>query len=368
MAHSRPASLQRLLRSVEQLSGRQDVSLVVAVDPGASDQTEVLRVARDVDWPAARFALDVADEPLGLVGNFERCGNMTGERGDIVLLEDDLEVASTALDWLRCALDQYRNDPLVTGLSLNALWFNGFTGRRFEPLPDGSDVFFLRLPWYQGMVFTREWWTSCMSQPVDPVVIHSSFDSFDADEWYPDMVRCVAASGRFFAYPRVSQAINHGEPGTHFARSTGWFQTPLERAWREPRLVPCSDSEARYDHYMEYDREVLAKLVEGVPADVLIDLTAQRVLPPTGPVLTVRPTTSADRRWGDQLRPLEANIVHDRAGRGIALTDAGQVDRGRRARWSTERRLDLHDRHGGGVSLRRELLGRVATRLQRGSV
>ena len=358
MAYSRPASLRRLLHSVEHLHRGADAQLIVALDPGATDQHDVERVIADVQWPADRFEVLRAPEPLGLVGNFLRCGALAEERGDLVLLEDDLELAVTALDWVRCALDQYRNDPLVAGVSLNSLWFNGFSHRRFEPMPDGSDAFLLRLPWYQGMVVTAQWWQLWMSDD-SAADMHPVFDRFGTDEWYPAVARAVVASGRFFVYPRVSHAVNHGEPGVHFDQRTSWFQTPLERRWRSPHLVPAAESLARYDQFMEYDPVVLSAEVADVPSDVIIDLTGQRPLPGSGPVLTIRSTASFERRWGTARRPLEANVIHDEPGDGIRLVDASSVDAGWRARLLDERRLDLHDNHGRRPGLRNELLARV---------
>ncbi len=362
MAHSRPASLRRLLRSIEALVSRDDVDLVIAVDPGAPDQDDVVAAARDVAWSSGGPEVLVAPRPLGLVGNFVRCGDLSRERGDVVIVEDDLELAPTAVEWARCALDVYRDDPGVLGVSLNSLWFNGFSHRRFEPVLDGSDCFFLQLPWFQGIAVTPAWWESW--RPAGPEVageldIHPSFDAFGPQEWFPDAVRRVVQAGRSFAFPRSSHAVNHGEAGAHFGHRTDWFQTPLERRWRPPHLVSFADSLARYDQYFEYDSNLLASLVDGIPADVTMDLTAVRPLPASGPVITARPARDADRTWGGSRRPLEENVLRGQPGDLVSLADASVPGQGRLDAFRVARRLDLHEGHGRSRSLGRALLGRL---------
>lgn len=361
MAHSRPLSLRRALESIEQLMEREHWFLVVSVDPGAHDQTEVERVARSVDWPASRLRVTVAEEHLGLVEHFGRCGSLTSEFDVVVLVEDDLELAPSALQWVAAALDTYGADPLVAGISLNSLWFNGFSHRRFEPIPDGTDAFFVRLPWYQGMAFTPAWWRIWTAPADMDVPMHPSFDAFGEQEWYPDVARRLAASGRSFVFPRASHAVNHGEAGVHFVNRSSWFQTPLERAWRPHTLRPACDSTARYDQFMEIDADVVSRHSE-IPDDVTVDLTATRPLPLSGQVLTVRPTRSANRSWGVTRRPLEANLLHDQPGTGISLCDAREIRPGRRAAMITTAVLDAHERHHKAPSLRRDLAAWLAHR------
>ncbi len=360
MAHSRPPSLQRLLRSIEAQTSTDGVRLVICLDPGAPDQRGVEAVIRDVDWPAERCEVVVANDRLGLVGNFERCGALTRDVGEIVVLEDDLELAPTAFEWARCVLDQYRDDPLVAGASLNSLWFNGFTHCRFEPLPDGSDVFFLAVPWYQGMVFTPEWWRICTTDVGAPVEVHPVYDTFADDEWFPDMARTIAASGRAFVFPRTSQAINHGEAGVHFGSRSSWFQTPLERRWKPQTMRPVAESYARYDHFMELDPSVFSALA-GLP-QVTVDLTGQRPLPSSGEVLTIRGGADPSRSWGATRRPLEVNVLDDESGVGLDLVEAAAVDRGATGQRRAAELLADHDRHGRPVSLRAEMVRRMKGR------
>ena len=249
------------------------------------------------------------------------------------------------------------------------MWFNGFSHRPFEPIPDGTDVFFAAVPWYQGMVVTPEWWRIWWRQPSAAVDLHPVYDTFAEEEWFPEVARNVAGAGRFFVYPRVSQAINHGEAGVHFADRTSWFQTPLERRFGEPRLCSAAQSLARYDQYLEYDVKLLAEALNLGSGDLpLVDLTATRPLPAEGGLLTVRPTNSATRTWGSSRRPLEANVLDDCAGSVVSLTDATAIDRSSRARWATDHLLDLAAGHGRAASLRVQLRSRLAARsLRRGA-
>jgi hypothetical protein len=87
-AHSRPASLARILGSLDAGVYPGEVRLVVSIDGGGDP--EVQRVAEKHSWPHGPKRLIVHPERLGLAEHLRRCGDLSQEYGSIVLLEDDL--------------------------------------------------------------------------------------------------------------------------------------------------------------------------------------------------------------------------------------------------------------------------------------
>lgn len=77
----------------------------------------------------------------------------------------------------------------VAGLCLYGLWFNGFTLEPFLPVDDGSDAFFLGLPYTQGLAFTPAQWqrldAAFAGEEAAPHPdLHPCFQRFRADEWW----------------------------------------------------------------------------------------------------------------------------------------------------------------------------------------
>ncbi len=90
--------------------------------------------------------------------HFFACGDLTQRYEAIVYLEDDLTVSPVFYAYAAQALSFYQQDDRVAGCSLFGLWFNGYTQQPFVPLPDGSDAFFVQVPYTQGLAFTAAQW------------------------------------------------------------------------------------------------------------------------------------------------------------------------------------------------------------------
>ncbi|HEC10994.1 MAG TPA: hypothetical protein ENI86_15750 [Acidimicrobiales bacterium] len=377
LAHDRPRSLARLLDSLSRAGSDRRTPLVISVDPGGPNQADVTAVARRFSgWPGPT-EVRIADRPLGLVGHFGRVGAMTSEIGPIVMLEDDLVVGPGFETWSRAALDAYGGSARVGGVSLNSLWFHGIRHLPFQPLVDGSDAFAVSVAWFHGVVMHPEWWASFerWRDTGMPVVrsnpgweLPAVFDRFGPDEWFPTMTRWLAQSGRTFVFPRWSHATNHGDAGTHFDRATDWFQTPVAEACSGPRL-PEEGTWVGYDAWQEIQLGSLlrrsARVAELTGGDLTVDLWALRTRAEvrTEWILTTRPASRSAGSWGESMRPLEANVIHDCAGGSVHLSRTDDVDWSSRGLRHANRTLARHAGHGRSPSVREALGARLATSL-----
>jgi hypothetical protein len=376
MAHNRPASLERLLRSATAADVAAGTDLLISVDPGGDLQAEVEAVARSVEWLCGELEVRIADRPLGLVAHFEALGDDAARRGDFVLLEDDLEVGPGFHDWSVQALDRYRAEDRVAGISLNALRFNGFTALPFTPMLDGSDAFFAQVPWYQGMVFTAQWWKRWrgfdVSGEADTTDLPSDYSKLGSEEWFGDMARYLASSGRTFVFPRRSHSTNHGEVGVHFDRRSAWFQVPVEQSSATWRLPDLEDSGARYDTWLEFDIGLLRQLVDGLPQGLVVDLTGQRRtahrLPDSDGLwtLTTNRVQSFEQSWGTARQPLEANVIAGEPGTGVHLSMAAEVRLDRWSLLSADAARRTQSAHGQPRGIRGSVVDAVVRRFPRG--
>jgi hypothetical protein len=275
---------------------------------------------------------------LGLVEHVDRAGALAQEYGAIVLLEDDLVVSPGYYRYAAAALGYYRHDDRIAGVSLYGLWFNGYNHFPFVPLPDGADVFFLQIPYTQGYAFTADQWSRFLawraggdSRPTALDPMHPMLLRFGPEEWFPERVKFLVATGRYFVYPRESLSTGFGDAGTHFARASRWFQVPLQAFKIDYRFTPLDGSAAVYDSFFEILPDRLRRLTEGVDLNACdIDLygskpahALQRPL-----VLTSRRCRTPLARFGRVMWPLEANIIHRVPGDAMVVSRVGDVRRG----------------------------------------
>jgi hypothetical protein len=336
LAYNRPAALKRLLGSVAaaHYPAGASVPLVISIDrsDGAAGR-ETAAVADGFEWGFGPKSVIERPEHLGVVGHFREAGGLTREYGDVIILEDDLTVAPPFYEFASRVLEAYGDDQRIAGCCLYGLWFNGFTQEPFLALEDGSDVFFLALPYTQGLCFSArqwqafaDWWGSDRSS--GQAGLHPAFSRFGADEWFPALAASMAANGRYFCFPRVSLTVGWGDAGAHFAKGTSWFQTPVQVGRREYRLPAFDDAIAVYDGFFEIQPERLRSLTPGLAGfefDVDLNATKRQADLRFDQVLTTRPVRKASATFGLEAYPQEMNVVWGVPGDEISLAHGDDV-------------------------------------------
>lgn len=342
---------------------------MISIDGGGMRRAEVSQTAADFSWSAGEKRIIQHEHNLGLIGNVFFGGDLSGEYGRIILLEDDLVVSRAFYHYAQNALDYFAGDSQVAGISLNALWFNGFSQRPFVPIHDGSDGFFMQVAWYQGQAYTaaqwaafRAWLAAANSRPTLADPMHEAFTRFPETDWFPVKTKYLVKTGRYYAFPRVSLTTNFGEMGTHFNHRTSFFQVPLQGKRRNWEWQSLAEATAVYDSFQELLPERLACLLPDLAGlDFDVDLegvksAAKLVRPFT---LTTRPCRHPQQTWGMRMWPLAANIIEGVSGQGISLCRRQDVRFDWRARLTALRRLTEFYRRGRRPSLPRELLYRL---------
>lgn len=373
-AFTRAHTLDRLLQSLAaaEAPAASQTPLVIAIDRPISPAQQagnaaVIDLARGFSWPHGPKEVVIHAEHMGLVGNVFYCGGLAERFGAVALLEDDLVVSRQVLNYANLAANYYRDEAQLAGISLNSLWFNGFTRQPFIPLLDDGDVYFLQLSTPQGQVYTAaQWaafadWLAVNDRRVTAADgVHDLFTTFPPDDWLALKAKYLAAMGRVYVYPRESLTTNFGEPGTHFARPTGVFQVPLQHRRRAFRFLSLAEAVAVYDGFYEILPERLNRLTDalsGLRYDV--DLYASKGTRQLSAeyTLTTRHATASLETFDRALRPLEANVIAGVPGQGITLARRADVDTGsaatRAARRDNDRYFDRRPpRRSGRFSTR----------------
>ncbi len=346
-AYKRVRTLARLLASLDRASYIAPTTLIISIDQAESDIDQqgvaaVTQLAAEFVWRHGPKRIISHPARLGLVAHNLYCQSLTVEVGPLILLEDDLVVSATFHHYAAAALERYRHDPRIAGVSLNALWYNGLTRQPFIPLPDEYDVFFLQLSTPQGQLYTpqqwllyRDWLDEGQPQAAGQSALHELLVGLPPTDWLPIKDRYLVETGRTYVYPRESQTVNFGDVGTHFDSGTAFFQVPLQQYRHTFAFAALDVSLAIYDAFFEMLPDRLRKLAPPLSSyDFAVDLYATKHASQIDSeyMVTTRPVQRALWTVGKWYQPLEANLFGDGVpGNGIALARTEDVDMSRRA-------------------------------------
>ncbi|MFQ5400851.1 MAG: glycosyltransferase [Anaerolineae bacterium] len=376
-AYNRPHALRRLLHSLCKAEYPPGVRLVISIDTGGEHTAKVRRLAADFRWPHGDKQVIQHEKKLGLIGNVFFGGGLSQTYGAVILLEDDLFVSPMFYHYAQQALDFYADDSRIAGISLNALWFNGFTHHPFTPYLDDADVFFMQVAWYQGQAYTgTQWaaftqWREKSAESETAVPLHELFSSFPDTDWFPLKTRYLAETDRFYVFPRQSLTTNFGDIGTHFDHTTRFFQVPLQTFRRQFRLSSLDDSVAVFDSFQELLPRCLNQLTDRFRGyDYAVDLNGAKSPANLRAeyVLTTRRCRSPLFTFGKVMRPLAANVVEGVPGNGIYFGKTADLEKGRLASLIQQQSNDDYFMRGRRLGRRKRMLFWLARLLQRAGV
>ncbi len=372
-AYNRPGSLGRLLDSISRAECPKNVPLVISIDAGGDRRSEVLRVAENFPWSHGKKRIVPHREHLGPNGHAFFVGSLTQEFGAVIRLEDDYYVSPQFYSLAVSALEFFKKDSRIAGISLYHLWFNGITRDPFTPYLDESDVYFVQTSWSHGQAFLDRQWNAYekwyRTQPHEVTTqdrLHVEWSRLGKEEWFPPFAKYLVESNRYMVFPRESYCTNFGDVGTHFTRATRFFQVPLQTRERSYRFTHLDDALAVYDAFQEIHPNTLKRLVPELdPYDLDVDLNGTKSFSHLQRpfVITSRGCRSAIRRWGRELFPPEANVVERISGSEIALCRNEDVSRSRFDAFKTNYRRYLYTRMRMMVGLREHVVYWVMRKL-----
>ena len=334
-AYNRSDTLLRLLRSVAAAHYIQPVQLVISID--GEGPYEVRQIARNFEWKFGKKEVIEHQKNLGLKKHILSCGGISDHYDGIILLEDDLYVSPCFYQYALDALQFYKKDESICGVSLYSYQYNESANFPFRPLHDSSDVYFLQLPCSWGQAWTKDQWRNfqdwydqdheCManSDNLLPINIRSWPDS----SWKKLFTKYMVENNLFFVYPKSSYTTNFGDKGQHH-QGTNVFQVPIVSSnYSSPKLIGFSDSLLKYDTFCEILPTCLMRLcTKPLPeSDITIDLfgTKPQDSLATEFVVTSKKCENHFASFGRQMLPAEMNIIEAIPGNSFFMTKAKNV-------------------------------------------
>lgn len=330
-AYNRPASIQRILRSVNQAVYPHPVKLIISIDNNGQNQ-DVFEIANDFEWKHGQKQVIYHNERLGLRKHIISCGNLTEEYGAAIILEDDLFVSPSFYQYAIKALEYYRNDPLISGISLYDLPFVESNKLPFTPLEDNSDVYFIQMAASYGQMWTKNQWAGFRKWYDTSPNLHEvaglpqKIKNWPESSWKKYYIGYLISSDTYFVFPRTSYTTNFNDPGENLISRSLYVQVPMQIFSREPRLISFKDAVNVYDAYAELLPHCLNRLTDKLKDfDFEVDLYGRKDSYSKPYVITGRPVRNAIFQYEKSMKPHEMNVIMDIRGEDISLAKIDDV-------------------------------------------
>ncbi|MEZ4953342.1 MAG: glycosyltransferase family 2 protein [Saprospiraceae bacterium] len=325
-AYNRPESLDRLLHSVgNAYYPCRDIPLIISIDK--SEKDDVLEIAEHFTWPYGKKILIKKTEHLGLKKHILACGDLTGQYGVIILLEDDLLVSPYFYEYAVSAISFYEKEEKIAGISLYHYLIAESCFFPFQPIHDGSDVYFIQFAASWGQVWTKTQWGAfrqwLLAHPdiTMSIQLPAYIEAWSEQSWKKHFIQYLIAEGKYFVFPRVSYSTNFSELGIHEDKK-GLYQTELQLAQTQPKFKQFKESIAIYDAWFELLPECLNKLTDELKKiSYAIDLYGQKnnYHIKEDYLLTTKYVIKAEKSFGAEMTPNIANVIFQIKGNEIAL-------------------------------------------------
>lgn len=327
ITYDRPKSLKRLLDS---LAGAyypdRNICLVISID--GNKNSEVKNTAESFEWKHGSKEVIVQSQRLGLKEHiFTACDNAV-LKGDFIVLEDDVAVSTYFYDFAVSAINYYRNDSSIAGISLYAYSIAESCLLSFSPLEDEWDNYFIKFPSSWGQCFTPGQWQEFREfnskEKSIPISLPLYINDWKKKSWKKDFTAYMISQNKFFVFPKISLTTNFSEKGTNSPFKIDIFQVPLQLKEIRYRFQKFSVSDNKFDEHFELLPQSVKKMVPDFSdIDFAVDIYG------TKEINKITKKFILTARKGIWKRDVEGlgRILHRGAVNDIALCDKNVVKR-----------------------------------------
>ena len=328
VAFNRVDSLSRLLRNIETINFGKSVSLIISIDNGGD--SEVLSLANRFNWTGGPKEVLARDSHLGLKEHVLACGKLTRKYKNLLILEDDLYLSPYFHDFMFRAVDFYKDNDQIAGISLFSNSYNETAKMKFRSIDDGSDVFFMQIPSSWGQMWTSSQWNEFeewyeKNQILSEVQVHllpQDVQLWPDSSWKKFFYAYMIEKNKYFCYPKSSYACNFVDEGVNHVWGNIDLQVPLVQHKKEIILIELSSSTAIYDHYCEWNEKIAVRSLSKkgiIPKEITeltMDLYGVKPLEvmSTEYVLTSKKVKKSIKSFLRALKPQEQNLIDNLEG------------------------------------------------------
>ena len=330
IGYNRPNSMKRLLNSVgNAVYDNDDITLVISIDE--SDMSdEVERVAQEFNWKHGDKIIKRYPKRLGLKKHCLLCGDLSIKFGSVIFLEDDVVVAPGYYRYTKEAVEYYKNDEHVLGISLYTQKWVSDMERDFIPANKGYDTFFLQRDVSHGQCWIGEKWKRFKKwyllhknsiPKYDKRVPPCVYKWKSSTSWSKYISFFMVEEELYYICPYNSFATNLSEVGVHASRATDICQVPLSEGIINNFRFGTFDDSVKYDAIFERKDKFLSSIA-GVPfEDICIDINGMKYDWSGYKYILTSQNLPYEKiiSFGVNMEPIENNVIYNVPGKTINL-------------------------------------------------
>lgn len=328
VGYNRSTSMERLLTSLEKAIYEKSCDLIISLD--YSDiQDKLIEISDKVIWKNGKKIIRTFKKKQGLRRHILQCGDLTNEYDAVIVLEDDLVVAEGFFQYVCEAVEFYKDDEKIAGISLYTHRTNPGNGRPFEAQNNGKDVFLMQYAMSWGQCWTKRMWDGFREwyeenqEIVKDGVIPEYIVNWNKQSWLKYYIRYTAEKQLYYVYPYFSLTTNSSEVGEHNNKTNSAYQVPLSFGNIKNYRFSKVEDAIKYDSYFE---RMLDNNFSLENKKVLLDLYGLRREFFNADILVS--TQKLNYKIIDELelkyRPHEVNYFIPEKGRGIFVYDLSE--------------------------------------------
>lgn len=373
IGYNRVNSIKRLMTTLLHAIYPQNIDLIISIDNSGTDIVE--EYAKGIEWPFGKKVIKTFPQRLGLKEHVLTCGNYINEfkYDALIVLEDDLVVSPGYFNYALQAVNRYKDDNNIAGISLYSHSWNVNADRPFIPMTKGYDVFFMMYPQSWGQIWMKKQWNDFYSwykskkyENMDPVQVPDNVLAWPESSWLKFHIEYCIDTRKYFVYPYQSLSSNFADAGTHYTFSTNRMQIPLElgcgRIYNFPEEYIHT---AMYDAFFE--NELLERNLDIPNGKLCVDLYGKKKNYNHKDFLLTTQNLQYKvlKTFGLQMRPWELNLVYNVSGNEIVLYDLNQYDKKRKIKhksllhWVYDTRGEIILKHNFVDIVLYELLNKI---------
>ncbi len=326
VGYNRVAEMKRLFTSLYNSKLRNiKADLIVSLDYSCM-QEKLKKMAEQFEWKHGNKTIRTFSEKQGLRKHILQCGDLTERYDAVIVLEDDLVVAEGFMQYVVAAVEAYKDDDKIAGISLYTHQTNPGNGRFFEAQFNGYDVFMMQYAQSWGQCWTRKMWTGFIewySLQGDELVADEKFPNYIAcwnkQSWLKYYTKYTVEQGKYHVYPYHSLTTNGSGVGEHNDEIKTSYQVSLQYGMCENYRFPMVEQAVKYDAFFE--RQFDIDPWNGQYGNVVYDIYGLRTCyGDNDTVISVRNLPyEVIRKIGLCYRPHEQNILTPEEGEGIYI-------------------------------------------------
>lgn len=278
VAYNRTDTVSRLLSCLEKaIYNDKPVTLIISVDKSNTDVVE--KFADDFLWSHGEKRVAKHAINMGLRNHMLSLGKYFEEFDALCILEDDIVVAPSFYLYALACVEKYSNNDEIAGISLYNFPINYHNLKKFEPLKDKHDVFFMNCAMSWGEVWLKyqwnqfyDWYKLNDAEFGDSPHLPHSICSWGKKSWLKYHTRYCIEQNKYFVFPYTALATNPGEAGIHNRHAyNNLFQCSLLSGIQETYRLPATVEDGiRYDGFFE--NKTLPSILAFSENDICLDL------------------------------------------------------------------------------------------------